>query len=105
MDSYLSSAVIIADGTMLLGTLLAAAALRRGLMISELLRGGGAPRLPGTKVSLAGLALESRFDVLESLVIANVFRISGNRVLVTVSKVVGDIRLTPNACMLPPRGT
>ena len=78
--------MIIADGTMLLGTLLAAAALRRGLLlISELLRGGGAPRLPGTKVALSGLGLASSFDAPVSLVLAAVFGISGERVLVTVS--------------------
>ena len=91
---------------MLWGTRLAAAALRRGLvLISELLRGGGAPRLPGTNGSAAELRLKAMFDPSACLFFATLFGISGMKALVTASKVEGDIRLAPSAGMFPPRGT
>ena len=92
----------MAFGTMLLGTLLAAAALRRGLLlISELLRGGGAPRFPGT----TGSAPVFRLNTGSAPSVPAVFGRSGNAAVEMASKVEGDIRLVPRAGMLPPRGT
>ena len=91
---------------MLLGTLLAAAALRRGLVLTaELFRGGGAPRLPGTRGSVAELRLKVGFNPSVFLFFVNSFGISGNKALVAASKVEGDIRLAPSAGIMPPRGT
>ena len=100
----------MAFGTMLLGTLLAAAALRRGLvLISELLRGGGAPRFPGTTGSAPVFRLNTgsspSVPAVLGAVLGAVFGRSGNAAVETASKVEGDIRLVPRAGMLPPRGT
>ena len=96
----------MAFGTMLLGTLLAAAALRRGLvLISELLRGGGAPRFPGTTGSGPVFRLNTGSAPSVPAVLGAVFGRSGNAAVETASKVEGDIRLVPRAGMLPPRGT
>ena len=96
----------MAFGTMLLGTLLAAAALRRGLvLISELLRGGGAPRFPGTTGSAPEFRLSTGSAPSVPAVLGAVFGRSGNAAVEMASKVEGDIRLVPRAGMLPPRGT
>ena len=96
----------MAFGTKLLGTLLAAAALRRGLvLISELLRGGGAPRFPGTNDPAPVSSLNTRCALSVPAVLGGVFGRSGNAAVETASKVEGDIRLVPRAGMLPPRGT
>ena len=96
----------MAFGTMLLGTLLAAAALRRGLVLkSELLRGGGAPRFPGTAGSAPVFRRNTGSALSVPTVLGEVFGRSGNSAVEMASKVKGDIRLVPRAGMLPPRGT